>query len=156
MPVERRRDPRIDIESKDAWNEHGDAGFVVDIDPTQLPDEQTGRGCVEVSVTVAALERSTLLGEYDYRGIAATQPVAATHVGVRWSAGIGKDHALRLGRHVPADVVATGIRCHGREIALRIDTPTTQTLVLHCRSLDRTLEIPVRTGPGGNATIGIT
>lgn len=144
VPVDRRRVARIDIETKDAWNPHSDSGFAVEVDPGQLPAEAACPWRVEVTVSVAGVERTTALSECDRRGIGGTQPVAPARDGIRWLAGFEKDGSLQLRRTAIGGVAVAELRCHGREVSVIVDDPAAQLLVLDCGSRDRKLKVSGR------------
>lgn len=144
VPLRRRREDRIDIETTDAWNPHSESGFVVHVDPAKLPTDAADPWRIEVTVTVADVERTKTLDGRDRRGIAGTQPVAPARDGLRWLAGFEQDGCLRLRRTTTGGAAVTGLGCHGREVSVTVDDPAAETLVLDCGSRERTLEIPGR------------
>lgn len=142
LQVRSRPDPRIDIETKDAWNSHQHAGFAVDIDPTELPIGATDPWHIEATIsTPGGSYGSARLLSNDVRGIGGTRSVAPARGIVRWIAGFEEDSGFEL-RHTTAMGAPVGLlRGDGRGIQLTVEDPTAKVLCLSSRSLRRNVEI---------------
>ncbi|WP_188893748.1 bifunctional glycosyltransferase/CDP-glycerol:glycerophosphate glycerophosphotransferase [Microlunatus endophyticus] len=151
LVVDARPDPILATETNDAWNDHSLAGFSVTIDPSELPLEARDPWHLELTVTTQGLSRSTIVREFDPRGIAGTKPVAPEVAAVRWMATFEEANRLTLRRSINPGSPAVSIAADGAGLSIEVDDADATHLTLTCKSLRKTLEVSGRrqtTTPG--------
>ena len=144
VPVRRRPDAVLAVTTNDAWNDHRESGFAIDIDPADLPIGAATPWHVEVTVRHESVSASTVLREVDLRGIAGTKTVAAAHGAVRWMAGFEEHNYLTLEPTTDLGMRIAALHTDGRETAITVADPSAKVLRLTCRSLRRAVEVTGR------------
>lgn len=123
LEVSLQDQPRVDLESRDAWNSHGKSGFVVDICPGELglDAEASWRMCITVGSARLNDSCRAVLRDVDARGIPDIKPVSAIADGLRWVAGFeaGLGFVLRAQPAVLAR--ATSVRTNNETVSITIE-----------------------------------
>ncbi|QGN32939.1 CDP-glycerol glycerophosphotransferase family protein [Microlunatus sp. Gsoil 973] len=154
VPVRRRPDPVLAVTTNDAFNDHRESGFAIDVDPAELPIGAAAPWHLEVTVRHESVSASTVLREVDLRGIAGTKPVAAADGAVRWMAGFEEHNYLTLEPTSESGMRIAALRTDGREVAITVEDPSAKVLRLTCRSLRRAVEVTGR--PDGEKSGRVT
>lgn len=154
VPVDARHrsDPVLAAATNDAWNDHSQSGFAVEIDPAALPIGSAAPWHIEVTVSSAGISASTVLRDFDPRGIAGTRPVAAASGQVRWMAGFEEHNCLTLEPTTELGSPVTSLKSDGHELAITVEDPDATLLRLTCKSLRRAVEVAGKKDPRDGRT----
>lgn len=156
VPVTQRRDVMLAVETSDAWNDHSESGFAVEIDPTVLPIGANDPWRVEITVNCPGVSRTGVLRDRDTRGIAGSRPVARALGKVRWMATFEEENCLTLRHTGDLEAPVTAIESDDHGIVLTVLDPQATSVRLTSRSLNRTVEVAGAQHDGGTVTFPIS
>lgn len=149
--------PRVDCETKDAWNAHADSGFIAEVDPVALGLDPAATWRLEITVGRSGLDetRSLILRDVDFCGIPDAPAVSAIRDGCRWFAEFedGLGFVLRCAPLVSP--LMTSVNIDDGEIVIAVDRPA-ETLLLVCETLRRRMRVPAATGEVGPTVFRFT
>lgn len=147
--------PRVDTESKDAWNSHGKSGFAVDIHPGELGLDPDAGWRMYVTIGSAGLNDShrAVLREVDARGIPDVSPMSAITDGLRWTAGFEAGFGFVLRAQPIALVQVTAVRTDNDTVSITTEgAAAAGKLKLHCGSHGGEIEVTGSRAGNGRVT----
>jgi CDP-glycerol glycerophosphotransferase len=143
LSVRQRHCPRIDHETRDAWNTHAGSGFATDIDPTELGLDTGTTWRIEVAVTCPGLNgsRSAVLREADLRSIQDAPAVSAIRRQSRWTAGFEEGAGFVLRCSSSAGALVAAIDTKGGKVTITTEHSGAESLLLVCETLHSQVEV---------------